>query len=31
MVTRAHYAVLGDLHEFLPALVEEVKRKKGVA
>jgi electron transfer flavoprotein alpha subunit len=29
MVTRAHYAVLGDLHELLPALVDEVRRRKG--
>ena len=30
MVTRADYAVLGDLHELLPALVEEVKARRGV-
>ena len=30
MVTRAHYAVIGDLHELLPALVNEVKTRKGV-
>jgi electron transfer flavoprotein alpha subunit len=29
MVTRADYAVLGDLHELLPALVDEVRRRKG--
>ncbi len=29
MVTRAHEAVLGDLHEFLPALLEEVRSRKG--
>jgi electron transfer flavoprotein alpha subunit len=28
MVQRADYAVIGDLHEFLPALVEEVRRRK---
>lgn len=30
LVTRAHYAVIGDLHELLPALVTEVKNRKGV-
>lgn len=29
MVTRAHYAVIGDLHELLPALVTEVKTRRG--
>jgi electron transfer flavoprotein alpha subunit len=28
MVTRADYAVLGDLHEFMPALVDAVRRRK---
>jgi electron transfer flavoprotein alpha subunit len=28
MVTRADFAVLGDLHELLPALVEEVRKRK---
>ena len=27
MVTKADYAVLGDLHEVVPAIVEEVKRR----
>lgn len=31
LVTRADYAVLGDLHELLPALVDEVRRRKRVA
>lgn len=30
MVTRAHYAVIGDLHALLPALLEEVRRRKTV-
>jgi electron transfer flavoprotein alpha subunit len=30
MVTRADYAVLGDLHEVLPAIVDEVKARRGV-
>lgn len=30
MVTRADYAVLGDLHELLPAVIERVKARKGV-
>ncbi len=29
MITRADEAVVGDLHEFLPALVEEVRSRKG--
>jgi electron transfer flavoprotein alpha subunit len=29
MVTRAEYAVLGDLHEVLPAIAEEVRRRSG--
>jgi electron transfer flavoprotein alpha subunit len=31
MVTRAHYAVVGDLHALLPALLDEVRRRKGKA
>jgi electron transfer flavoprotein alpha subunit len=31
MVTRAHYAVLGDLHALLPALLTEVRRRRGLA
>jgi electron transfer flavoprotein alpha subunit len=27
MVTRARYAVIGDLHEVLPAVIEEIKRR----
>lgn len=30
MVTRAHYAVLGDLHALLPAVVAEVRSRKGI-
>jgi electron transfer flavoprotein alpha subunit len=30
MVTRAHYAVVGDLHTFLPALLAEVRNRKPV-
>ncbi len=29
MVTKADYAVIGDLHEVLPAVVEEIKRRRG--
>ena len=29
MVTRAHYAVIGDVHEVLPAVVAEVRQRKG--
>jgi len=29
MVTRAHYAVLGDLHEIVPAINEELARRAG--
>ncbi|MEX2562768.1 MAG: electron transfer flavoprotein subunit alpha/FixB family protein [Nitriliruptoraceae bacterium] len=29
MVTRANYAVLGDLHDILPAVVAEVHRRQG--
>ena len=28
MVTRAHYAVIGDLHEIVPAINEEIRRRK---
>jgi hypothetical protein len=28
-VTRGNYAVVGPLHEILPAIVEEVRRRKG--
>ena len=31
MVTKANYAVIGDLHPILEAVVAEVKRRKGVA
>ncbi|HEX4471615.1 MAG TPA: electron transfer flavoprotein subunit alpha/FixB family protein [Nocardioides sp.] len=27
MVTKAHYAVIGDMHEVVPAVVEELKRR----
>lgn len=27
MVTRASYAVIGDIHEVLPAMIEEIKRR----
>ena len=29
MVTRAHYAVIGDLHEIVPAINEELQRRVG--
>jgi hypothetical protein len=29
MVTKATYAVIGDLHEILPAISEEIRRRKG--
>jgi electron transfer flavoprotein alpha subunit len=29
MVTKAHYAVIGDLHEIVPAINEEIRRRKG--
>jgi len=28
MVTKAHYAVIGDLHEIVPAINEEVRRRR---
>lgn len=29
MVTKADYAVIGDLHEVVPAVVDEIKRRRG--
>jgi len=29
MVTKAHYAVIGDMHEVVPAIVAELKRRAG--
>ena len=29
MVTRADYAVIGDLHEIVPAIIEELRRRRG--
>lgn len=29
MVTKADYAVIGDLHEVIPAIVEEIKSRRG--
>ena len=29
MVTKAHYAVIGDMHQVVPAVVEELKRRAG--
>jgi len=29
MVTKAHYAVIGDLHKIVPAINEEIRRRKG--
>jgi electron transfer flavoprotein alpha subunit len=29
MVTKAHYAVIGDLHEVVPAVVEEIRARRG--
>ena len=28
MVTKAHYAVIGDLHEVVPAINEEIRRRR---
>jgi electron transfer flavoprotein alpha subunit len=28
MVTKAHYAVIGDLHEVVPAINEELKKRR---
>ena len=30
MVTKSDYSVIGDLHEVLPAIVAEVKKRKGL-
>lgn len=29
MVTKAHYAVIGDMHEIVPAINEELRKRKG--
>ncbi len=29
MVTKAHYAVVGDMHEIVPAINEELRRRRG--
>jgi electron transfer flavoprotein alpha subunit len=29
MVTKAHYAVIGDMHEIVPAINEEIRRRIG--
>jgi electron transfer flavoprotein alpha subunit len=29
MVTKAHYAVIGDMHDVVPAIVEELRRRAG--
>ena len=29
MVTKAHYAVIGDLHEIVPAINEELRQRLG--
>jgi electron transfer flavoprotein alpha subunit len=29
MVTKAHYAVIGDLHQVVPAVNEEIRRRRG--
>ena len=29
MVTKAHYAVVGDLHEIVPAVNDEIRRRRG--
>ena len=29
MVTKATYAVIGDLHEVVPAINEEIRRRRG--
>ena len=31
MVTKADYAVIGDLHEIVPAIVDELRRRRGQA
>jgi electron transfer flavoprotein alpha subunit len=30
MVTKADYAVIGDLHEIVPAVVEELRRRRAL-
>ena len=29
MVTKAGYAVIADLHEVIPAITEEIRRRRG--
>ena len=29
MVTKANWAVIGDLHEVIPAITEEVRKRRG--
>ena len=29
MVTKANYAVIGDMHEVVPAINAEIKRRRG--
>ena len=29
MVAKAHYAVIGDLHEVVPAINAEIRRRRG--
>jgi electron transfer flavoprotein alpha subunit len=29
MVTKAHYAVIGDMHEVVPAIIDELRRRAG--
>ena len=31
MVTKAGYAVLGDLHEVIPAVIDEIRKRRGIA
>ena len=31
MVTKAGYAVIGDLHEVVPAVIDEIRRRRGAA
>jgi electron transfer flavoprotein alpha subunit len=28
-VTKAHYAVIGDMHEVVPAINAEIRRRRG--
>ncbi len=30
MVSRADYAVIGDLHQVVPAIAAEIRRRRGV-